>query len=184
MSRRVTWVATITAMVLALGGGILAYRLTAAPARVLMDMSWAHSYSSLKDLRQDSDVVAAGHFSKVLATTADAKGIPFTDFEFTVDALIRSDDRGLSSGGTLVVHQTGAQQSGTVYESGDDPLFTVGEHAVVFLHRYASGHYYVIGGPTGRFGLDGATGTVSRSAAPGLSYTGSLSDFSRAVNNF
>ena len=183
MSRRVIWAATLTAIVLALAGGILAYRVTAPPGRVVMDMSWARSYSSLKELRQNSDVVAAGHFSRVVGTTVDDKGIPFTDFEFTVDTLIRSDDAALSSGGTVVVHQTGAEQSGTVYESGDDPLFTVGENAVVFLHRYAQGHYYLIGGPSGRFGLDSKTGMVKRSADTGVSYSGRLSDFSKAVNN-
>jgi hypothetical protein len=183
MSRRVTWAATLTAIVLALAGGILAYRITAPPGRVLMDMSWAHSYSSLKDLRQNSDVVAAGHFSRVIGTTVDNKKIPFTDFEFTVDTVIRSNDTALSSGGTVVVHQTGAKQSGTVYESTDDPLFTVGENAVLFLHRYAAGHYYLIGGPTGRFGFEGKTGVVKRSANAGVSYSGRLSDFSKAVNN-
>nr|BBH93026.1 hypothetical protein KTA_12250 [Thermogemmatispora argillosa] len=35
----------------------------------------------------------------------------------------------------------------------DDPLFQIGDEAVLFLRPFRPGHYLVVGGPSGRFRL-------------------------------
>ena len=56
---------------------------------------------------------------------------------------------------SLTLRQTGGVDNGTRYVVEDDPLFQRGEQAVLFLHEFSSGHYYVVGGPSGRFLVQG-----------------------------
>lgn len=182
MNRRLALGAAASAFLVLVAGGIVAYRVTAPPDKVIMDVSWAQSYNSLHDLRQNSDVAAAGHMTKIVSTTVDNKGVPYTDFELTVDSVVHSSDPTVTTGSKLIVHQTGGTQDGAIHEALDDPLFSVGEHVVLFLRRYAPGRYYVIGGPTGRFHVDPKSDAVTPSGPSGVTFSGTLPAFKKAVD--
>jgi len=66
----------------------------------------------------------------------------------------------------ITVHQTGGSVNSELLQLDDDPLFHVNEQAVLFLHEYALGQYYVVGGPTGRFGIQ--AGYVRPTAPDGV----------------
>lgn len=128
-----------------------------------LDASWLRAYTDFRSLKHDSDVAVEGRFVAVTDQTSDLseplKQVPFTDFQFQVTTAVY-DPRALAAiGSTILIHQTGARVGSVLAQVDDDPLFTVGERAVLFLHEYAQGRYFVIGGPTGRFSVSN-TGMV------------------------
>jgi outer membrane murein-binding lipoprotein Lpp len=127
---------------------------------------WAESYSNIHDLTAHSDIAVAGSITKVISQTVSSSNVPSTDFQLTVSKVLADKNKsGLASGSTVVIHQTGGTaQDGTHIESDDDPLFKVGEATVLFLHQFSPGHFYVVGGPNGRFKTGGAT-TLSNTGA-------------------
>ncbi|HKS70959.1 MAG TPA: hypothetical protein VJQ45_11085 [Ktedonobacterales bacterium] len=126
---------------------------------VSMDASWTRLYHDLRSLRLASDVVVEGSVTAVIGQSIDQE-IPFTDFIFQV-AHTLSDPNHLLTGGPIVIHQSGGPVTmnikGTMttvhMEITDDPLMHVGDHLFLFLHQYAPGHYFVVGGPSGRFAV-------------------------------
>ncbi|MFL6116488.1 MAG: hypothetical protein ACJ786_34795, partial [Catenulispora sp.] len=75
-----------------------------------------------------------------------------------------------------------------VVQSDEDPVFTVGEAATLFLHEYEPGKYYVIGGPNGRFkttnkAKTGPAGsdTVTPLNAETVKFTGNLDQLAAEV---
>lgn len=117
------------------------------------DTKWSAGYNNIHDLAVHSDVVAAGTVTKEIGHATDPNGITRTDFAFTISrALKATAGKPLAPGSTITLHQTGGKDpSGNVVQAEDDPVFTVGEAATLFLHEYEPGKYYVIGGPNGRF---------------------------------
>jgi hypothetical protein len=145
-----------------------------------MDGSWAVLYHSLPDLKAHTTIAVQGRFTAVQAQTTD-KGIPFTDFEFTVDKVLHDPGHITAPGAKLSVHQTGGTVDGKVHQIDDDPLFKVSESCVLFLDQYQPGHYKVIGGPTGRFEVK--DGAVSPASPDGAKFNGSADDFAAAVRS-
>lgn len=121
-----------------------------AMQNVSMDASWPRLYHDLKSLKQDADLVVSGTFTGVAATVHPTKGPVETDYIFTVKKVL-STPRSSANVSSIIVRQTGGVANNVQYQIADDPLFTVGEQGVLFLHEFAPGHYFVIGGPTGRF---------------------------------
>ncbi len=115
--------------------------------------SWARLYHSVGDLKKASDVVVAGTITSIADTTRQGT-TPFTDFTFTI-ARVVYDPQHRVTGSTVVIHQTGGVINGARTEVADDPLFGVGESAELFLHEYSTGQYFVVGGPSGRFRIEG-----------------------------
>lgn len=146
---------------------------------VNMDASWAVEYHSLADLKAHATIAVQGHFSGVLAQTADQHGIPYTDFEFTVDRVLYDPGHLTAASAKLSVHQTGGLVNGKVHQIDDDPLFKVSEGCVLFLDQYQPGHFKVIGGPTGRFEVK--NGAVSPGSDEGAKFSGSPDDFAAAL---
>jgi len=108
-------------------------------------------YTDLQSLKSASDAVVSGKVSKAHATVRSGKpGYPTTDYEFTVSKVVWNSS-GTDITSPVLLHQTGGVLDGTQYAVDDDPNFTIGEQDVLFLHEYTSGHFYVVGGPTGRF---------------------------------
>ncbi|WIG59519.1 MAG: hypothetical protein OJF49_002266 [Ktedonobacterales bacterium] len=122
------------------------------PKVVYIAASWAQSYRDVKSLKRDADIAVAGTIASMAGTSGDAVGVVATDFVFSISRAIYNP-HGQTLGATITLHQTGDTISNTPYpyEMEDDPLFQPGEQLVLFLHEYSAGHYYVIGGPTGRF---------------------------------
>jgi hypothetical protein len=67
---------------------------------------------------------------------------------------------------SMTFEQTGGTYQGVTYQVDDDPLFHVGDRAVLFFTEYGPGKYRVTGGPTGRFGIVG--GQVRPTVADGV----------------
>lgn len=134
--------------------------------------SWANAYPSTQQMIGVSDAVVVGRVSHVVGTTVDPDtGMRYTDFTFVVDSWIV----GARGPASVTVHQLGSASGFVTEDVADDPLLRVGEHDVLFLSGYAPGRYFITGGPTGRFTVDGA-GVHSLPAGltqvtPGLSLT-------------
>ncbi|HEY7347603.1 MAG TPA: hypothetical protein VH599_04735 [Ktedonobacterales bacterium] len=147
-------------------GGLLLIGLVAASAVIVsgcssssrpgqtvkISASWAVTYHDLKSLKQGSDIAAVGSISEVANVTREGpgRGDVTTDFVFSISKVILDPGQRVK-GSSLTIHQVGGVMGDTLYEVEDDPLFQVGEHLILFLHEYSPGHYYVAGGPTGRF---------------------------------
>jgi hypothetical protein len=77
---------------------------------------------------------------------------PTTLFGFRISKILWNPHH-LASLSTILVNQTGGIMNNTRYTVSDDPLFQIGEQAVLFLCQYSPAHFLVNGGPTGRFSL-------------------------------
>jgi hypothetical protein len=119
---------------------------------VKISASWAVTYQDLKSLKQGSDVAVAGSIAEVADVTqvGQGRGYVTTDFVFSISKVILDPGQRIK-GSSLTIHQMGGILGDTRYEVEDDPLFQVGEQLILFLHEYSPDHYYVAGGPTGRF---------------------------------
>jgi hypothetical protein len=154
------------------------------------DTKWSASYNNIHDLAVHSDVVAAGTVTKEIGHATDPNGITRTDFEFTISrALKAAAGKPPTPGSTITLHQTGGKDpSGNLVQAEDDPVFTMGEAATLFLHEYEPGKYYVIGGPNGRFkttdktkGGPAGSDTVTPLNAETVKFTGSLDQLAAEV---
>jgi hypothetical protein len=119
------------------------------PVTTHLSVSWAVEYRDLGDLKKASDLVVIGSISGIAASTIN-RGIPFTDFGVAkISVIYDSKSRGAVT--SLILHQTGGTVNGQLLQVDDDPLFQVGDDVILFLHEFSPGHFYVVGGPTGRF---------------------------------
>lgn len=151
-----------------------------AQQTVDLHASWAVTYKSLGELKTHADLAVLGRFTKVISSTHDSKGVPFTDFAFRVDSVVNNPrGRQVAAGSTLTIHQTGGQFDNVLFQIPEDPLFKVNENAALFLVEYKPGMYRVVGGPTGRFKVTG--GRIAPATREGLAYSGSSDSFTATV---
>lgn len=137
---------------------------------------YAEHYSTAATLAAHSDVVVAGQVRQKLRATSGNDG-GGTDFAFVVTSVLADPGKRLpQGGGTVTVHQSGTSD-GTA--CSDDPLFTKGSQAVLFLREYAPGAFAVVGGPDGRLVLH--EGLVSPFDEASLPFTGTLDALTRAL---
>lgn len=120
------------------------------PQTIKWDASWSRLYHDLGSLKQASDLAVVGSITGVSRVITDSKGIVSTLFVFSVSRVVWNPHH-LAQHSSLIINQTGGIVHKVLYEIGDDPLFEVGEQAVLFLHQYKPGYFYVEGGPSGRF---------------------------------
>jgi hypothetical protein len=147
---------------------------------VNIDASWAEMYHSMGDLKAHSDLGVLGSFTKIVSQTQDDKGIPYTDFAFTVQTVMHNPGkRTVAAGSVLRIHQTGGTVDKVVHQIADDPLFTVGETAALFLVEYQPGYYRVAGGPTGRFEVN--AGKITPVNDEGIAFSGTTDAFTAEV---
>jgi hypothetical protein len=137
-----------------------------------VEASWAHVYHDIGSLKKASDVAVDGSVAGIAGQTGQ-DSIPFTDFTFTIQRVVY-DPHQLATRNSLLIHQTGGTVNGQRVSLHDDPLFAVGEHDIVFLHQYSPGHYFVEGGPSGRFFV--RNGLVSAINDEGVKLSGSVSE--------
>lgn len=126
--------------------------------------SWAEWYTDMKSLKHASDGAVVGTFTAIAGRSVQ-DDIPYTDFTFSPTRILYDPHHSLA-GQSLLIHQTGGLIEGQQVSVDDDPLFQVGEQAVLFLREYSPGHYLVVGGPSGRFHL--ANGQVTPMTDQGL----------------
>ncbi len=148
-------------LVLLAGCGVNAgaFQTGGVPAqRCSIEVSWAKGYHSLAELKHapELDLAVQGKITAVTATTDHEPDVS-TDFTFTITSVLlaaHQHPKGLVSRdgepaqtSSLTIHQGGSEGC----QVSDDPLFQIGDEAILFLHQFSPGHYYVIGGPSGRF---------------------------------
>ncbi|HZU67989.1 MAG TPA: hypothetical protein VFA09_11995 [Ktedonobacteraceae bacterium] len=134
--------------------------------------SWSRLYQDLKSLKHDSDVAVSGTIMGI-SKTIPSPSLVMTDFTFQIQKILWDPHKRINST-SIIVQQEGGVTNNTRYVAEDDPLFQVGEEAVLFLHEFSPGNYYVVGGPTGRFLIRGEV--VKPINNEGLSLPSNLSE--------
>lgn len=114
--------------------------------------SWAHSYPTLAEMADASDLVARTTVVAVQGWESPEGGVSWTEYRVRLDQPVKPSTGAPTE---VVVKQTGAAEdpwpSSVVL---GDPLMVVGDEAVLFLTAHDGG-YHVSGGPTGRIAIDG-----------------------------
>lgn len=136
----------------------------------VLAVSWPTVYTSISALTKDADLVVAGTFGRVATADAivDGDEVPIGADVTTRDFLVRQALKFTGRATTTIqITQTGSisKAAGVITQVPEDPLFAEGESAVLFLKAGSPGKYHVIGGPTGRFKLNGEL--VSAYSSPG-----------------
>jgi hypothetical protein len=139
---------------------------------VKWDASWSRLYHDLGSLKRASDLAVVGSITGISRVITDSKGIVSTLFIFSSNRVVWNPHH-LAQHATFIINQTGGIVHNVLYEIGDDPLFQVGEQAVLFLHQYKPGYFYVQGGPSGRFTIQ--NGMVKPINDEGVVFSTSLS---------
>ncbi|HLG65772.1 MAG TPA: hypothetical protein VKY19_27880 [Ktedonosporobacter sp.] len=120
-----------------------------------IEVSWAKFYGSITELKQATglDLVVQGTFTAVQGNASSgARNTPLmTNFSFTISKMLLDTHHLSNRSSSITIRQTGGNIGGTVHQVCGDPLFHVGEKAILFLHRSDAGQYFVVGGPSGRF---------------------------------
>ncbi|GCE29229.1 hypothetical protein KDA_47130 [Dictyobacter alpinus] len=124
-----------------------------------IEVSWAVGYGSLKELKQARvlDLTVQGTFTAIQSTQGQASpsgqnNLLSTDFTFLISKVLLDPHHFLKdSYSKITIHQTGGSIGNTLHQVCGDPLFGIGEEAILFLQQLSPGHYFVMGGPSGRF---------------------------------
>ncbi len=119
-----------------------------------IQVSWALGYRSLKELKQarELDLAVQGTFTALQSTQGQfSSGDLSTEFSFVPNKVLL-DPQQLSQA-EITIHQTGGRSNNTLHQVCGDPLFQIGEEAILFLRQFSPGQYLVIGGPSGRFAV-------------------------------
>ncbi|MBA2288474.1 MAG: hypothetical protein H0W02_23605 [Ktedonobacteraceae bacterium] len=117
-----------------------------------IEVDWAMHYGSLKGLKRAEglDLAVQGTFTTMLNT--QGSGPPSSDFSFVIGKVLLDPHHLLKRPFTsITIHQIGGWQGNTLHQACGDPLFQVGEKAILFLYHGSPDQYFVIGGPSGRF---------------------------------
>jgi hypothetical protein len=127
----------------------------ATPRLVEMGASWAEYYNTMADLKAHSDIAVLGSVSSISPTAAPSQGPVFQMVTLAVERTLWTRSQGAAAPASVTFEQTGGTYQGVTYQVEDDPLFHVGDRAIMFFTEYSPGKYRVTGGPTGRFGIIG-----------------------------
>ncbi len=162
-------VLTLTVVVGVAAAGTVGIAYAVHPFHHVVDASWAEAYPTVEEMTQHADAVVSGHVvaEQGTETRTQDPSLIYTNFAFQVDTWIA----GKPSGSVVLLHQMGGASGFTSSEAKDDPIFTVGEHDLLFLKMYGPGKYFVLGCPTGRLPVH-ASGTVTTLPASLLPVSG------------
>ncbi|GAW93416.1 hypothetical protein [Calderihabitans maritimus] len=115
--------------------------------QIITGSSYLESYDSLAKLTDRADAIVIGTFKDVITEgIIDRTNIPYTDFSFKVEKVIKGS---IEDNSNIVIHQLAGNINGQVVQDRDDPLFKIGEKALLFL-GYGT-KYFVLNGAQGRF---------------------------------
>ncbi len=113
-----------------------------------LQASYAQSYNSVPDLYKNADIVVIGHFSEIESEgLINNSTIPYSNFSFKIDQIIK----GTIKESIIEIHQTGGNYQDKTFQLKEDPLYKVGDKALLFLSQGSPDLYHVVGGPQGRF---------------------------------
>lgn len=139
---------------LALAGcGVSSNGGASAPTVKTLDASWV-GYKNMHDLKAASNLAVLATIGSVQGVTHDEHHTPYTDFSVTVERVLWNPKH--LDVNAVSLHQTGSLEGSTLTQFDDDPLFKSGEVLVLFLRQYAPAHFFVTGGPQGRWEVDTA----------------------------
>ncbi len=136
---------------------------------VKIDITLAHTYTSLKELKKDSTLIVLGNV-QTQQTFIGAHGVPYTISTFNVERTVMSKS---TPSQTVHVRQAGGvTPDGTKWYSEEFPLLQIGSRYILFLTPSPDpAVLYPVGAPQGVF-------TVSASNA-----VNSFSEVGVLVNN-
>ena len=151
------------------------------PVTQHIEITLAGDFHDVPSLKHASDLVIHGTITGVADRTIKDV-LPFTDFTVSATDVLYDPFHSMqASGGAITLHQTGGTINNTTFIVDDDPLFVTGEEVVLFLHQFSPGHYYVLGGPAGRYEVKhGTVAPINDESVP-LSGSPSVSDFIASV---
>lgn len=120
---------------------------------VMMQPSWAYSYSSMEDLINRSDLIVVGKVTRILSVENASQNeflvLPITHYEFTVDKVLADADQ-YKSGSSITVYKTGGVFEGKDYQLQGYPPYNPGEQVILFLKEGEPADSYYAP-PQGRF---------------------------------
>jgi hypothetical protein len=134
--------------------------------------SYGMSFDNFAELFAASDMVALGVIDRIIEVLPQKGHLYFTRFAFRTERVFKGEALG-----EVVLSITGNSDiPGSDLE--EDPLFSVGERYVLFLHEFADGLYYSLG-PWGRYKIiDNEVYSINRIVNiswynfPGLDFNG------------
>jgi hypothetical protein len=139
----------------------------ATPRLVEMGASWAEYYNTMADLKAHGDIAVLGTVSSISPAAVPAQGGPvYQMVTLAAERTLWTRSQTTAKPASVTFEQTGGTFQGVTYQIEDDPLFHVGDRAVLFFTEYSPGKYRVTGGPTGRFAIVG--GHVKPTVADGV----------------
>jgi hypothetical protein len=118
-----------------------------------MSASWPKRYSSISELANDDrvDLIISGTVVDSQEYQKYAKNGPGWYMKTNYTISINSIHYGKFDEKVIQVHQTGGHREDVLIMFIEDPLMAIDDEYVLFLHKYTSDEYYVVGGPQGRF---------------------------------
>jgi hypothetical protein len=131
-----------------------------------MGASWAEYYRSMADLKSHADMAVVGTVTSIAPAVRPPGAPVYQMVTVSVQRTPWARAQGAAAPSSMTFEQTGGTYQGVTYQVDDDPLFHVGDRAVLFFTEYSPGRYRVTGGPTGRFALVG--GQVRPTVADGV----------------
>jgi len=112
-------------------------------------LDWAYRYGSIASMRTAADTIIVG---QVLSEESFVNGHACTLIYTKYTVLVRTAMHGAIAGSVISIVQTGGVLGASRQEARDDPLMSVGNVAVMFLHlNKQTGSYAILSGPEGRF---------------------------------
>jgi hypothetical protein len=167
---------TVAVAILAAAGAAYALLQDSGATTEATTCDYAEHYPSAAALAAHSDLVVAGQIGRKLGTSTGVEG-GATHFAFAVSSVLADPGKLLPQGtGTVTIQQTGTSAGSQCRE---DPLFSSGSQAVLFLRRYAPGSFTVVGGPNGRLVVRG--GQVAPFSDESLQFSGTVGALAQAL---
>jgi hypothetical protein len=120
---------------------------TTHPLKVVVDGSWANAFPTTAQMAANADAVVEGTVvdESGVEVSPQADNLIYTNYTFKVDKWIRG-----TGPSRILIHQMGGSAGLRQVTIPDDPPLSAGDSNILFLMQYATGRYFIMGGPTGR----------------------------------
>lgn len=154
-ARVIKRLALAACLCLAVGSALLIPNLRKDPLdgyeKVTISVSWAHSYGSVQELTEASDLIAWVKITGERDGGDLMQSISSTVFTAKVKELIYGDGEE-----TVDIIMTGRvdRKEKIICEVADDPLMHKNDEYLIFARKNESGTYTILGGPQGRYVVD------------------------------